>query len=76
MKPFFSRTHSLGCRLEVWLGGCFTKVQGLGLISLRVPVLMWLPDGPRGPVGSAVGREAADVASQSVIIIIFLIEQI
>ena len=65
MKLFFSRTHSLGCRLEVWLGGCFTKVQDLGLISLRVPVLIWLPDGPRGPVGSAVGPAECDARPAS-----------
>ena len=46
-------------------------MQGLDLIPLRVPVLIWLPDGPRGPVGGAVGREAADVASQSIIIFFF-----
>ena len=55
-ETFFSRTHSLGCRLEVWLGGCYRKVQGLDLIPLRVPVLIWLPDGPRGPVDGAVGQ--------------------
>ena len=27
----------------------------MSLIPLRVPVLIWLPDGPRGPVGSTVG---------------------
>ena len=29
----------------------------MSLIPLRVPVLIWLPDGPRGPVGSAVGLD-------------------
>ena len=55
MKTFFSRTLSLGCRLEVWLGGCYRKVQGLDLIPLRVPVLIWLPDGPLGARRCAVG---------------------
>ena len=72
----FSLGRSLGCRLEVWLGGCYRKVQGLDLIPLLVPVLIWLPDGPLGARRCAVGPEAADGASQSVIIIIFVIEQI
>ena len=55
-ETFFCRTHSLGCRLEVWLGDCYRKVQGLDLIPLRVPVLIWLPDDPLGARRCAVGQ--------------------
>ena len=54
-ETFFSRTHSFGCGDQVCSGGGYREVQGRLLISLRVNVLIWWTDVPRGSVGGRGG---------------------
>ena len=67
-ENFFSRTHSFGCVDQTCSGGGYREVQDRLLIPLRVTVLIWWTDVPRGgPSVGAGGRDAADGASQRIV---------